>query len=54
MLKELLELKAEAEHEMVYAQAKLEVVNKLIAKLEPMEEAVEEVEPTDEEASIVL
>lgn len=35
MLDELLALKAEAEHEMLYAQAKLEVVDKLLAKTKP-------------------
>ena len=37
MRNELLALKAEAEHEMLYAQAKLEVVEKLLAKLEATE-----------------
>ena len=35
MVKELLALKAEAEHELLYAQAKLEVVGKLLAKATP-------------------
>lgn len=42
MLNELLVLKAEAEHEMLYAQAKLEVVEKLLAKVKPLPETVEQ------------
>lgn len=42
MLNELLVLKAEAEHEMLYAQAKLEVVEKLLAKVKPLTETVEQ------------
>ena len=42
MLNELLVLKAEAEHEMLYAQAKLEVVGKLLAKVKPLPETVEQ------------
>lgn len=59
MRNELLALKAEAEHEMLYAQAKLEVVDKLLAKVEattaPVEQTVVvepdmdfEEEPTEE------
>jgi hypothetical protein len=43
MFEELLALKAEAEHEMVYAQAKLEIVDKLLAKVKPVDEPAEEV-----------
>lgn len=42
MRNELLALKAEAEHEMLYAQAKLEVVGKLLAKVEATTEPVEQ------------
>ena len=42
MLNELLVLKAEAEHEMLYAQSKLEVVEKLLAKVKPLPETVEQ------------
>lgn len=56
MLNELLELKAEAEHDLLYAQAKLEVVGKLLDKIdkpsviepELVEEYTEEVETPDE------
>lgn len=56
MLNELLELKAEAEHELLYAQAKLEVVGKLLDKIdkpsvvepELVEVYTEEVETPDE------
>lgn len=51
MVNELLTLKAEAEHEIMYAQAKLEVIGKLLAKVQPIEEPlVEDSEetPTDD------
>ena len=43
MVNELLALKAEAEHEMLYAKAKLEVVEKLLAKVTvaPVEQEIE-------------
>lgn len=46
MLNELLELKKEAEHEILYAQAKIEVVEKLLAKATAAYE--KEVEPVEE------
>lgn len=55
MFEELLALKAEAEHEILYAKAKIEVVDKLMAKFNtsnvPVVETVEEVaeETADEE-----
>jgi hypothetical protein len=55
MFEELLALKAEAEHEILYAKAKIEVVDKLMAKFNtsnaPVVETVEEVteETVDEE-----
>lgn len=59
MLNELLALKAKAEHDMLYAQAKLEVVGELLEKFEakpvPVEQTVVvepdvdfEEEPTEE------
>jgi hypothetical protein len=59
MLNELLALKAKAEHDMLYAQAKLEVVGELLEKFEakpvPVEQTVIvepdmdfEEEPTEE------
>lgn len=51
MYKELLVLKAEAEHDMLYAQAKLEVVGKLLAKFnEATVVSTSEVETPVEEA----
>lgn len=42
MLNELLALKAEAEHEKLYAQAKLEVVDKLLKKVKALSASVEQ------------
>ena len=45
MVNELLKLKAEAEHELVYAQAKIEIVDKLLSKATcKVEESVVEME----------
>lgn len=56
MFEELLALKAEAENEILYAKAKIEVADRLLAKYQPavepsvVEEVVEEyVEATDSE-----
>ena len=51
MVNELLTLKAEAEHEIMYAQAKLEVIGKLLAKVQPIEKSLaedSEETPTDD------
>lgn len=40
MLEELLNLKTEAEKELLYAKAKIEIVDKLLLKMQPIEETV--------------
>lgn len=45
----LLDIKAKAEMEVVYAQAKLDAVNEIISKLEPCETNVSEEETTEGE-----
>lgn len=40
MLEELLNLKTEAEKELLYANAKIEVVEKLLAKMQAVKETV--------------
>ena len=40
MLEELFNLKTEAEHELLYAKAKIEIVDKLLLKMQPIEETV--------------
>lgn len=54
MLNELLEMKKEAEHDILYAQAKIEIVERLLAKATATYEKevapVEETEPEEETA----
>ena len=40
MLEELFNLKTEAEQELLYAKAKIEIVDKLLLKMQPIEETV--------------
>lgn len=51
MVDKLLKLKAEAEHDLIYAQAKLEIIGKLLADENPttVEEKVVECDNSDDE-----